>query len=55
MKLKLFAVAAALALTTGAAYASADMKDCCKGEECCCDKMKDENAKKADDQVQHKH
>ena len=55
MKLKLFAVAAALALTTGAAYAAGDMKECCKGKECCCDKMKDENAKKADQTQQHKH
>lgn len=55
MKLKLFAVAAAVMLTTGTAYATADMKDCCKGESCCCDKMKDEKADRNDQGEQHKH
>lgn len=42
MKLKLFAAVAAIVLASGGAYAAAEMKDCCKGEKCCCDKMKDE-------------
>ncbi len=40
MKLKLVTAIAAGALAAGATYAAVEMKDCCQGKECCCDKMK---------------
>lgn len=43
MKLKMLTALAAIALTTGGAYAASDMKGCCQGEECCCDKMKQDD------------
>lgn len=54
MKLKMLGAVAAIALAAGTAYAAADMKGCCKGEECCCEKMK-EGSQKKDEQQQHKH
>ncbi|HEY0625570.1 MAG TPA: hypothetical protein VGD10_02435 [Allosphingosinicella sp.] len=56
MKLKMLGTLAAIALAAGTAYAAADMKDCCKGEECCCKEMKKDGEPKKEEKAEaHKH
>ena len=56
MKLKMLGTLAAIALAAGTAYAASEMKDCCKGKECCCENMKGEGEPKNDEQhKEHQH
>lgn len=54
MKLKMLTALAAITLTAGGAYAASEMKGCCQGEECCCEKM-DKPADKDAPAEAHQH